>query len=396
MPGGTAEPGGAEGGRAHEPFGRRGRTARRAVPGDARRHNRALVLRTLFREGPVSRADLARVTHLTRVTASDLVGELLDEGLVEELGTRSRKGVGKPATLVGIVSDARLVLALDLSDDEQFRGALVDLSGKVVERAAAHRGERQGDAALGVLATLARDLAERAERPLLGIGVGSPGVVDPAGRVLEAPNLDWHDTDVAGQLSRVVGSTASDPVPAHVTNDANAAALGELSLGGPAGRSLLLVKIGHGVGAGLVVDGHLVMGEQFAAGEIGHVVVDPDGDPCACGRRGCLETAIAAPLLRRRLTDNGDSPHTTRTAAGHTLGRALAPVISALNLREVALSGPLDILDETFRRGALDAVRSRTMPAIGDHVDIRLSSLGEDDVLLGAAMLVLDQELGVA
>ena len=392
MPGGNLGRGGA-----HEPFGRRGRTARRAVPGDARRHNRALMLRTLFREGPVSRADLARSTHLTRVTASDLVGELLDEGLVEELGTRSRRGVGKPATLVGIVADARLVLSLDLSDDEQFRGALVDLSGKIVERATVQRRERRGDAALGLLATLVRDLAERAERPLLGIGAGSPGVVDPAGRVLEAPNLDWHDTDVAGQLARVVGSSAHDPIPAHVANDANAAAVGELSLGGPAGRSLLLVKVGHGVGAGLVVDGHLVMGELYAAGEVGHVVVDPDGDPCACGRRGCLETAIAAPLLRRRLAGlDGDAAREAQRVAGHTLGTALAPVISALNLREVALSGPLDILTETFRRGALDAVRSRTMPAIGDHVDVRLSSLGEDDVLLGAAMLVLDQELGVA
>jgi predicted NBD/HSP70 family sugar kinase len=381
----------------HEPFGRRGRTSRRAVPGDARRHNRALVLRTLFRQGPLSRADLARTTHLTRVTASDLVGELLDEGLVEELGTRSRRGVGKPATLVGIVADARLVLSLDLSDDELFRGALADLSGKVVERSAARRGERRGDAALGLVADLACDLAERAERPLLGIGAGSPGVVDPAGRVLEAPNLDWHDTDVAGRLARVVGERAGVPVPAHVTNDANAAAVGELSLGGPAGRSLLLVKVGYGVGAGLVVDGQLVMGEQFAAGEIGHVVVDPGGEPCACGRRGCLETAIAAPLLRRRLAGlDVDGARAARREAGHTLGAALAPVVSAVNLGEVALSGPLDILDEAFRRGALDAVRGRTMPAIGDHVDVRLSSLGEDDVLLGAAMLVLDQELGVA
>ena len=75
---------------------------------------------------------------------------------------------------------------------------------------------------------------------------------------------------------------------------------------------------------------------------------------------------------------------------------ALAPVVSALNLREIVLSGPLDVLDESFRAAALDAIRERTMPAVGDNVDIRLSSLGEDDVLLGAAMLVLDRELGVA
>ena len=372
---------------SHEPFGRRGRTARRAVPGDARRHNRALVLRTLFRDGPLSRADLARATHVTRVTASDLVSELLDEGLVEELGTRPEQGVGKPATLVGIVADARLILSLDLSDDEQFRGALVDLSGKVVDRLAAPREQRTGDAALGLLTVLAGDLLQRAERPLLGIGVGSPGVVDPAGVVLEAPNLGWHGVDIARHL----GNTVPGAPAVHVANDANAAALGELSLGGPAGRSLLLVKIGQGVGAGVVIDGHLVVGDRFAAGEIGHVVVDPRGEPCACGRRGCLETALAAPVLRRTAGTPGAA-----ASAGRKLGVVLAPVVSALNLREVVLSGPLDVLDEAFRRSALRAVQSRTMPAVGDNVDIRLSPLGEDDVLLGAAMLVLDRELGVA
>lgn len=379
----------------HEPFGRRGRATRRAVPGDARRHNRALVLRTLFRDGPLSRADLARATSVTRVTASDLVGELLDEGLVEELGTRPEQGVGKPATLLGIVADARLTLSLDLSDDEQFRAALVDLSGKVVERVAAPREQRTGDAALALVTRLAADLADRAERPLLGIGIGSPGVVDPAGVVLEAPNLGWHDVDIARHLAATLtgaGATTAT-TSTHVANDANAAALGELSLGGPAGRSLLLVKIGHGVGAGVVIDGHLVVGDRFAAGEIGHVVVDPRGDACACGRRGCLETAIAAPVLRR---SDAAGKGRRASAAGRKLGVALAPVVSALNLREVVLSGPLDVLDEAFRRAALAAVQSRTMPAVGDNVDIRLSHLGEDDVLLGAAMLVLDRELGVA
>jgi predicted NBD/HSP70 family sugar kinase len=372
----------------HEPFARRGRSRRKAGPGDARRHNRALVLRTVFRQGPLSRADLARVTHLTRVTTSDLAAELLAEGLVEELGTRIDQGVGKPATLLGVVPDARLTITLDLSDDERFRAALVDLAGKVLDRRTAERDGRTGAAAVEMALALAADLAAAADRPLLGVGVGSPGVVDPAGTVLEAPNLGWHDLDLAARLG-----TGLD-APIHVANDANAAALAELSLGEHADRSLLCIKVGQGVGAGVVLDGHLVVGDRFAAGEIGHVVVDPDGEPCACGRTGCLETAIAAPRLRRRSRD-GD-PRAARTAAGHRLGEALAPVISTLNLREVVLSGPLDVLDETFRSAALDAIRARTMPAVGDHVDLRFSSLGEDDVLLGAAMLVLDRELGVA
>jgi predicted NBD/HSP70 family sugar kinase len=387
VPGGSRTPS-PNPSRHHLPFARRGESRRKAVPGDARRHNRALVLRTIFREGPLSRADLARETHLTRVTTSDLATELLAEGLIEELGTRVDQGVGKPATLLGIVPDSRLTITLDLSDDELFRAALVDLGGKVLDRRAAERDGRTGEGAIDLARGLCAELAEVADRPLLGVGVGSPGVVDPAGTVLEAPNLGWHGVDLSRRLVPALD------IAVHVANDANAAALGELSLAGVAERSLLCVKIGQGVGAGLVLDGHLVIGDRFAAGEIGHVVVDPDGELCACGRIGCLETAVAAPRVRHR-SRSGD-PVTERTAAGHRLGEALAPVISTLNLREVVLSGPRDVLDETFRTAALDAVRARTMPAVGDHVDIRFSSLGEDDVLLGAAMLVLDRELGVA
>jgi predicted NBD/HSP70 family sugar kinase len=184
-------------------------------------------------------------------------------------------------------------------------------------------------------------------------------------------------------------------VPAHVANDANAAALGELGLGGPADRSLFLIKVGHGVGAGLILDGQLVLGDRFAAGEIGHVVVDPRGDHCACGRRGCLETVIAAPFLRQRLSRAVDESK-VRLAAGRRLGVALAPVVSTLNLREIVLSGPLDLLDPMFRQAALEAIRERTMPAVGENVEVRQTSLGEDDVHLGAARLVLDRELGVA
>jgi predicted NBD/HSP70 family sugar kinase len=373
----------------HAPFARRGEARRKAVPGDARRHNRALVLRTMFRAGPLSRADLARSTNLTRVTTSDLAAELLAEGLIEELGTREGTGrVGKPATLLGVVPDARFTITLDLSDDERFRAALVDLAGKVRDRRVAERDGRSAADAVALARGLCAELASAADRPLLGIGVGSPGLVDPRGAVLEAPNLGWHDLDLAAALGDGLD------IPVHVANDANAAVLGELGLGGAADRSLLLVKVGQGVGAGLVLDGHLVVGDRFAAGEIGHVVVDPDGELCACGRTGCLETAIAAPRLRRRA--RAGDPVAERTAAGNRLGEALAPVISTLNLREVVLSGPLDVLDETFRAAALDAVRARTMPAVGDLVDLRFSSLGEDDVLLGAAMLVLDRELGVA
>jgi predicted NBD/HSP70 family sugar kinase len=213
-------------------------------------------------------------------------------------------------------------------------------------------------------------------------------VVSPDGVVLEAPNRGWYDVDLAGRLADAID------VPTYVANDANAAALGELAAGEP-DRSLLLIKVGHGVGAGLILDGQLVLGEHFAAGELGHVVVDPRGDDCACGLRGCLETVIAAPLLRKRLAGSEASDR-VRAAAGRRLGVALAPVVSTLNLHEVVLSGPPELLDEHFRDAALQTVRDRTLRSVGDYVEVRLSALGEDDVHFGAARLVLDRELGVA
>ncbi len=148
----TTDAGGTDG-----PFARRGEPRRKAVPGDARRHNRALVLRTMFREGPVSRADLARATNLTRVTTSDLAAELLAEGLIEELGLREGTGrVGKPATLLGVVPDARFTIAVDLSDDERFHAGLVDMAGKVLDRRVAERDGRTGDAAVETVRTPVR------------------------------------------------------------------------------------------------------------------------------------------------------------------------------------------------------------------------------------------------
>ena len=113
---------------------RRLATASKQGPEDARRANRSLLLRALHHGGPTSRADLAKLTGLTPASVSSVVRELLDQELVEELGTRTAGGVGKPATLVGIRPDSRYVVCLDLSEPDQFVAALVDLTGKVVVR----------------------------------------------------------------------------------------------------------------------------------------------------------------------------------------------------------------------------------------------------------------------
>ena len=259
---------------------------------------------------------------------------------------------------------------------------MINLSGQVKARAEIPRDGATGEAAVRLVVRLARQLRGAAGRPVLGIGVGSAGVVDGDGVVLNAANLGWTDLDLTGILRRELHTSV------YVANDANTAVLGEHTFGERAAADLMLVRIGTGVGAGLVVGGALVEGHASAAGEIGHVIVDPAGAPCACGRTGCLETILAASQLRR-----GERP---LASVGTLLGEVLSPVVAALNLHEVVLAGPLELLDGELRV-ALDAtIRQRVMADSAADLVVRMSPLGDDVVLVGAAVLVLSGELGIS
>lgn len=363
------------------------RPSGKVLQGDARRHHRALVLQHLFRGGPASRADLARRTELTRVTVSDLVADLIDDGLVRELGSTIVGRIGKPPTLVGLDSDAAHIIAIDLSPDDHMAGAVVNLVGQVRARAESPLDGARGDSAETVVRNLAAELMSRAGRPVLGIGLGSPGVVDGEGVVLDAPNLGWQGVPLAENLRNAFD------VPVHVANDANAAVLGEHTFGDAAGDTgLMCVRIGTGVGAGLILEGALMRGHRRAAGEIGHIVVDPSGALCACGRRGCLETVLAVPRLRVGAAQCEDPKRLQE--AGKWLGSVLAPVVAVLNLQELVLSGPPDVIGAILLRGTAKSIRCRAMSHTVDDLVVRASLLGNDSVIVGASVLVLAAELG--
>ena len=349
---------------------------------DTRRHHRSLILQHLFAEGPASRADLARITGLTRVTVSDLVGGLIADGLLGELGAPAETKVGKPPTLVGLLADAAHIVALDLSSLDRMAGAVVNLSGQVKARVEVPIDGACGQEAIDFAVGLAERLHAAIDGPVLGVGVGTPGVVDGRGVVLDAHNLHWAGVDLTSNIRGRLD------LPVYVANDAKTAVLAEYTFGGTTAADLMLLRIETGVGAGLVVGGALVQGHTWAAGEIGHVIVDPAGEPCACGRTGCLETILAASRLRR-----GDRP---LASVGTLLGEVLSPVVAALNLHEVVLAGPSDLLGGELRE-ALDAtIRQRVMSDSAADLVIRMSPLGADVVLVGAAVLVLSGELGVS
>lgn len=367
------------------------RAQAKATPGDTRAHNRSLVLAQLFHGGQASRADLARATGLTRVTVSALVADLIAEGLLAELGPAQAGRVGKPATLVGMRLDVYDVIAVDLSDDTLLRGAVVDLSGRIRERRTSPLSGRTGAEAVAALRELCTELMAATSRRVLGIGIGSPGVVEGGGIIVQAPNLGWEDEALSAVLTDALGT------PVWVANDANAAVLAEVTFGAAATGWAAVVTVGHGVGAGLVADRQLVRGAHSAAGELGHVTLDPDGAMCACGRRGCLETVLAAPALRHALAGvDAEGRTEVLQRAGEALGTVLAPVVSTLDLREVLLSGPGELLDGALREAVQQTLAARTMPIIGSDVTVRMARLGEDGVLVGATALVISGQLGVS
>ena len=366
------------------------RPGARVLPEHARAHNRALVLQTLYRSAGLSRADLAREVGLTRVTISDLVADLIAQHLVIELGIRNDARPGKPATLLDINRTGFAIVGIDLSYDSIFRGALMDLDGTVLHREQLDVTGVSGEAAVGAVTELLDRLVQRATAPVLGVGIGSPGVVNAAGTVLSAPNFGWTDVPLQAILA------AHCSLPVQVANDANVAALAERTFGA-GDADMILVRVGRGVGAGVVIAGTLVQGARSAAGEIGHVVVGTDGgELCACGKHGCLETWLAAPRLDAAIAADPDAKTAILTQAGQRLGIALAPVVGALNLSELVLSGPAHLLDGPLTEATVATLRDRTMAEFLGDLTVRMTTLGEDIVMRGAAVMVLSAQLGVS
>lgn len=383
--------------------------------------NQGLVLRTLYDLGPVSRAEVARLTGLTRTTVSEVVGDFLADGLVEEVGRGPSSG-GKAPILVQVIADARLVIGLDLGEDA-FVGALVDLRGRIHQRVEAPIDGRDGASALAVVERVVDQLVAAAPAGcLLGIGVGTPGLVDTqTGTIRWAVNLDWQDLPLGAILRARTG------LPAFVANDSRAAAMGEHLFDlGRRTPNLVAIKIGNGIGAGIVLGGELLQGDGFGAGEIGHTAVVDDGAACRCGRFGCLETVASsraivghatqvareAPTspLGRRLTEHGtltigdiagaieagdEDARRVAVAAGRWVGRSIAGLTGVLDIHHVVLLGTVTDLGPAWIDAVRDEAGRRALGLLTRDLHIEVGGAAGDVVLLGASALMLSRELGL-
>jgi N-acetylglucosamine repressor len=377
----------------------------KATHAQTRAHNASLVLRAVYDLGPISRAEIARLTGLTRTSVGELVGELEAEGLAREVGRGPSTG-GKAPTLVSLVDNARQVVTLDLGE-RTFTAALLDLRGEVRERISKDLDGVDGDAALALVHDLIDEILARPHEPILGIGVGAPGIVAGDGTIRWAVNLSWSDLPLGAILAARYG------LPTVVANDARAAALATfLFKGDDRPANLVAIKVGRGIGAGLVLDGELFGGDGDGAGEIGHIVVEPDGAECHCGRFGCLETVASAPSILRAAAAAGLDTKTlpelaaavaagdetalaiTR-AAGRALGAAVANLIGILDVRDIVLHGTVTALGEPWLEAIRDEATRRSLGPLARETRIVDGGIGVDLTLLGACALLLTRELGL-
>jgi len=381
-------------------------------------HNKGLVLRTVYQAGWISRADVARATTLARPTVSTAVAELIDQGLVTESGLGPSVG-GKPPILLRVEDDSRYMIGVDLAESE-FRGALVNLRGAIRRRLSLPIHELDGEAALSVVHRLISELVQASDRPIVGIGIGTPGLMDARrGVVRNAVNLNWRDLPLGDMLE------TRHRLPVYIANDSQVASLAELTFGnGQNIANLIMVKVGRGIGAGIVLDRRPFYGDDSGAGEIGHIVVESGGRLCRCGNRGCLETLASTRSLVQRAqsmwedtrpsalrnlvaspddittgvlvqaVEAGDEAVRAMLAeAGGYLGQVITPLVAGLNIHHVVIAGSMARFGKALIQPIQEHVNSHSLRTLAENAHVEASQLGQDIVILGAAALLLSQEL---
>lgn len=375
-----------------------------ATQDDVRRHNLARLLRHLHERGAASRSGLVAFSGLNRSTVGVLVSELAEIKLVFE-GAGSAGQVGRPSLMVQPVAESAIVVAFDIRV-ERTVVALVGLGGAVLLRKEQRhrRSAYTPEAAVrNIVSLTAQLLAKAPDRAAwVGVGVSVPGIVDHTdGRVMLAPNLGWVDAPL-GDLVRGALMAEFDVCPSVVVNnDADLGAIAECARGvGIGTRNLIYISGEVGIGGGIIIDGRVMMGAGGYGGEIGHMVVNPDGVTCRCGARGCWETEIGRDAVVREAGLGGEQVEVEDViaaaeagdrraeeaieAVGEWLGIGLANLVNLFNPEVIVLGGHLRLL--LPRVSAQVARRIHfALPAAREQVRVEVPALRGDSTLLGAA-----------
>ncbi|HKI59058.1 MAG TPA: ROK family transcriptional regulator, partial [Trueperaceae bacterium] len=335
------------------------------------------VLQAVYRNGPLSRAQLAEVTGLSKASISNLTRGLLTESLLTEASApRSGRGQGRPHVLLDVNPNHGWFAGVRI-DEDSMRLALTDLKG-AGERSLVVPIQHEPQELAELIGQQLGALASREKIPrarLLGLGIAVSGIVDHrTGICHHSANLGWRDVPIGELVRRATG------LPTRVENDTNAVAIAQQMFGRARDvTDFMVVTLGRGIGAAEFLDGRLYRGPDGGAGELGHCTVEPDGETCRCGKRGCLDTvaaewaildaarraglAVATLPELERLAATGSVPAMTiLKRAGGALGLAISHLINIQSPQLVLVSGIDAELGAIMLSATRQAVENSILP----------------------------------
>lgn len=372
-------------------------------PADIRIDNRMAIFNLLFPDTALSRAEISRRIQLSRVSVSQTVAEMTAQHLLVESGHERSSHPGKRGLLVRLDQRHLRIIVIDLSSSYVLRGAVMDIAGHIVSRMEKTVPDPQL-ITVNMVTAICTQLGKRVKAPeetILGIGVAVPGIIDSAGTVIESSHLGWSHLPLQKMLREHFHC------PCFVDNDSNSAVLA-VRLFDDHSPNMIFVQLTKGVGSAVLLNDSIVLGAEHAAGEIGHVILDPSGPQCACGKRGCLETFIAPDRLRARIAEGegvlqeaaaslADAPTNKDEIlreAGARLGQVLACSANLLNIENITVFGPPDIVNDSFTDGATATINEyASSQLLSSHITVRRCEIGDDITLLGESIAVLQRIL---
>ncbi len=366
--------------------------------------NKSLILNKIRTNQPISRAQIAKETKLTPPTVSNIVKELLEQEIVKESELGISKGGRKP-TMLQINSNRFYVIGVDVGPNT-IDCLITDLSGEILERSSSKlNGELTNEQFLTKLKDIIHHIIHSIseQEKIIGIGIAMHGVVDVENGIsLFAPNLKLSNIPIKEELEKEFGLVV------NVENDARAMALGE-SWFGQYGNllSMLVVNIGSGVGAGVIVNGKLYHGANDLAGEVGHMTIDINGEICDCGNKGCLQTfATGSAIVKKanqvshepiqsgeevyELAKSGKQDYISiLEETGRVIGIGLTNLIHIINPELIVLGGGVTKSEKFLLNPIKEEIQNRGLTKSATETKVVISTHGDDATLLGAISLVL-------
>jgi predicted NBD/HSP70 family sugar kinase len=370
----------------------------------------SIIIELVRSSGSISRAELSRKSLLSAPTVSAIVDRLLQRGILIETSLAPSSG-GRPPVLLSLDAKAGYVVGIKLRGDG-LTTVVCDLDAEIVS-------SKELDIPLVANPTAAIEAIERETKraireakvptsKVLGVGVGLSGVIETDEGICRYSHLlKWENVELAGPLRSRLG------LPVWVDNDVNTLAVAEKWAGDAnAARDFVTLSVGRGIGLGIVIDRALYRGANGASGEFGHMIVEPGGPKCECGRFGCLEALVGEGALLRRVSERHGKELTRDELlvliaagdratldvidnAGRKLGLAVANMITLLNPELLIICGEGTDLGAPFLDPIVAAVREQTFANLGRKIEIKTQSWGDEAWAVGAATLVLRESFSL-